>query len=132
MNRVCRHRYGFAGMLERISNTAAYGAISIGPMIVDDYVKDRIRWAMENIKNGGFNEDWQQDYENNYVKFRAMLKELRNSQADQVGNQYAKYLKRGHNLLIILSYVQVQFTCCCIRGNLFLQFLDIGTIDHSK
>jgi ketol-acid reductoisomerase len=86
------HRYGLAGMLERISNTAAFGAITIGPMIVDDYVKDRIRWAMENIKNGGFNEDWQQDYQNNYVKFRAMLDELRNSQADQIGNQIRQHL----------------------------------------
>jgi ketol-acid reductoisomerase len=86
------HRYGFAGMLERISNTAAYGAITIGPEIVDEYVKNRIRWAMENIKNGGFNEDWKKDYQNNYVKFKGLLEELRNSQADQVGNAIRKQL----------------------------------------
>jgi ketol-acid reductoisomerase len=81
------YRYGMAGMLERISNTAAYGAITIGPQIVDDYVKDKIRWAMENIKNGGFDKDWGEDYRNGYPKFRQMLEDLRNSQADQVGNR---------------------------------------------
>jgi len=80
------YKYGLAGMLERISNTAAYGAITIGPEIVDEHVKDKIRWAMENIKNGEFDRDWEEDYKNGYPKFKGLLEELRNSQADRVGN----------------------------------------------
>ena len=81
------YRYGMAGMLERISNTAAYGAITIGPEIVDEHVKDKIRQAVEKIKNGGFDRDWEQDYKEGYPKFRRLLEELRNSQAEQVGDE---------------------------------------------
>jgi ketol-acid reductoisomerase len=86
------YRYGLAGMLERISNTAAYGAITIGPEIIDDYVKDRIRWAMENIKSGAFNQDWQADYQSGYPKFKGLLEELRQSEADKVGNEIRQHL----------------------------------------
>lgn len=81
------YQYGLAGMLERISNTAAYGALTIGPKIIDERVKDNIRWALDNIKNGGFSRDWEEDYRNGYPKFTRLLEELRNSQADQVGEQ---------------------------------------------
>lgn len=86
------YKFGLAGMLERISNTAAYGAMSIGPRIIDEHVKDKIRWAMENIKNGGFDKDWKQDYENDYPKYKQLLKEMTDHPADVVGNKIRKRL----------------------------------------
>jgi len=86
------YKYGLAGMLERISNTAAFGAMTIGPMIIDESVKNKIRWAMQNIKNGGFCRDWEADYKAGYPKFNARLEEIRGSQADQVGNAIRKQL----------------------------------------
>lgn len=86
------HRYGMAGMLTRISNTAAFGAITIGPKIIDEYVKDKIRWSIENIRNGDFDKDWGDDYRNDYVKFKSLLEELGNSQVDQVGNNIRRHL----------------------------------------
>lgn len=86
------YKYGLAGMLERISNTAAYGAITIGPKIIDEAVKDKIRWALENIKNGKFDKDWKKDYKNGYVKFTGLIEEMRNSQADHVGNAIRRKL----------------------------------------
>ena len=86
------YKYGLGGMLERISNTAAYGAITVGPKIVDEYVKNKVRWAMENIKNGDFDRDWEEDYQNGYPKFKQALEELGNSQADQVGNAIRKQM----------------------------------------
>jgi len=87
------YRYGLAGMLERISNTAAYGAMTIGPQIIDESVKDRIRWALENIRNGEFSRDWEADYKAGYPKFNGLLKEIRESQADRVGEVIRR--KRG-------------------------------------
>ncbi|MGQ9682005.1 MAG: ketol-acid reductoisomerase [Anaerolineae bacterium] len=86
------YRYGLAGMMERISNTAAYGALTIGPRIIDEGVKNKIRWAMENIRDGGFSRDWEQDYKDGYRRFNALVEQLRVSQADQVGNEIRQHL----------------------------------------
>jgi len=86
------YKFGIAGMLERISNTAAYGAMSMGPKIIDEGVKEKIRWAMENIKNGGFDRDWKADYENGYETYRRLLKECAEHESDVVGNKIRKRL----------------------------------------
>jgi len=80
------YKFGLAGMLERISNTAAYGAMTVGPTIIDESVKDRIRAALENIRNGGFDKDWKADAEAGYPKYKRLLRELATHQADVVGN----------------------------------------------
>ena len=86
------YKFGMAGMLERISNTAAYGAMSIGPRIIDESVKDRIRWAMENIKNGGFDKEWKQDFENDYTNYKKLLRSISEHPAEVVGNKTRKRL----------------------------------------
>jgi ketol-acid reductoisomerase len=86
------YKFGLAGMLERISNTAAYGAMVIGPKIIDENVKDKIRWAMENIKNGGFDRDWKADYEKGYPNYTRLLNEIAHHPADEVGNDIRKKL----------------------------------------
>ena len=81
------YKFGMAGMLERISNTAAFGAMLIGPRIIDDRVKENVRWALRNIQNGGFDNEWSADFEQGYPKYRQMLEEIRSHQADVVGNE---------------------------------------------
>jgi len=92
------YKFGLAGMLERISNTAAYGAMTVGPTIIDERVKAKIRSALDNIKNGAFDKDWKADYEAGYPKYKRLLSELANHEADVVGNQIRKrlgVLKKG-------------------------------------
>jgi ketol-acid reductoisomerase len=86
------YRYGLAGMLKRISNTAAYGAMAIGPKIIDDHVKENVRLAVRNIKSVGFDADWNDDYKQNYWRFNALLEEIGSSQADVVGDEIRKRL----------------------------------------
>jgi ketol-acid reductoisomerase len=86
------YKFGMGGMLERISNTAAYGAMTIGPKIIDESVKERIRWAMENIKNGGFDKAWRRDYEAGYPDYQKRLREISEHPADVVGNRIRQQL----------------------------------------
>jgi len=81
------YKFGMAGMLERISNTAAFGAMLIGPRIIDGRVKENVRQALKNIKNGGFNREWRTDFEEGYPRYRQLLEEIRNHEADVVGNE---------------------------------------------
>jgi ketol-acid reductoisomerase len=80
------YKFGMAGMLERISNTAAFGAMLIGPQIIDERVKENVRWALKNIQNGGFDREWRRDFEQGYPKYKQLLAEIRSHQADVVGN----------------------------------------------
>ncbi len=86
------YKYGLAGMLERISNTAAFGAMSIGPRIIDQHVKDNIRGALKNIKDGGFNREWRADFEQGYPQYKKLLAEIRSHKAEVVGNELRRKL----------------------------------------
>jgi len=80
------YKFGIAGMLKRISVTAAYGAVTVGPKIIDSEVKERIRKALFDIKNGEFDKDWKADYDSGYKRFSKILKDIEDSQAEVVGN----------------------------------------------
>ncbi len=86
------YKFGMAGMLERISNTAAFGAMMVGPTIIDDHVKQNVRRALENIQQGGFDRAWRSDFEQGYPRYRKLLEEIRNHPADVVGNKLRRRL----------------------------------------
>ncbi len=84
------YKFGMGGILEMISNTAAYGAMAVGPKIIDENVKEKIRQAMENIKNGGFDREWKNDYENGYPQYKKLLQSYKDHQAEKVGSEVRK------------------------------------------
>ncbi|MFB3905759.1 MAG: ketol-acid reductoisomerase [Acidobacteriota bacterium] len=86
------YKFGMAGMLERISNTAAYGAMTVGPKIIDGRVKENIRAALSDIKNGTFDTDWKNDYCRSYPNYRRLLSEIARHPADVIGNEIRKRL----------------------------------------
>ena len=86
------YKFGLAGMLERISNTAAFGAMLVGPRIIDSSVKERIRGAMEDIRNGRFDREWRADYERDYPEYSRLLANLAAHPADVVGNRVRQRL----------------------------------------
>ncbi len=45
---------GIAAMREAISNTAEYGAVTGGPQIIDDRVRERMKAILGDIREGGF------------------------------------------------------------------------------
>ena len=68
------YKYGLAGMFDRISNTAAYGAMTIGPQIIDESVKDKIRHGQwKTLKTAVSIEDWRRDYQEAYPEYKKLL-----------------------------------------------------------
>lgn len=47
-------RHGIAGLHQRISDTARYGALTRGPRIIDENVRVRMRQALDEIRSGAF------------------------------------------------------------------------------
>jgi ketol-acid reductoisomerase len=49
--------YGIAGMVDRISDTAQFGAMQAGPKVVNETVKSSMRELLERIRSGKFAEE---------------------------------------------------------------------------
>ncbi len=64
---------GIAGMRFSISETAKWGDVLIGPRIIDDSVKARMREVLKEIQNGKFAKEWVAEYEGGYKKYNALL-----------------------------------------------------------
>ena len=79
-------RYGIAGMYRRVSETARYGGLTKGPMVMNNETKSRMKEVLEMIKDGTFNEEWISDYKKNGKNaFDRYMKELESHQIEQVG-----------------------------------------------
>lgn len=49
---------GLAGMLDRISNTAAYGGLTRGPRLVTDETRREMRAILAEVRSGQFAKEW--------------------------------------------------------------------------
>jgi len=81
-------RYGIAGMYRRVSETARYGGLVRGPMVMNNENKNQMKKVLESIKDGTFNEEWVSDYaKNGKNAFDRYMKELESHQIEQVGKK---------------------------------------------
>lgn len=86
-------RYGVAGMYRRVSETARFGGLTRGPMVMDSQSKERMRKVLEMIKDGTFNSEWVSEYKKNGKEsFGKYMKELDSHQIEQVGRSMRKMM----------------------------------------
>ena len=86
-------RYGINGMWRRVSETARYGGLSRGPVVMNAETKERMKKILEEIKNGSFNEEWISEYKKNGKNaFDRYMKEIDSHQIEQVGKQMRKMM----------------------------------------
>jgi ketol-acid reductoisomerase len=81
-------RYGIGGMYRGVSETARYGGLVVGPSIMTEETKDRMRKALDRIQSGDFARDWVSSYQNEGTQaFEKYLRELDNHSIEQVGRK---------------------------------------------
>jgi len=81
-------RYGINGMWRRVSETARYGGLTRGPVVMNADSKERMKKILEEIQNGAFNEEWISEYKKNGKNaFDRYMKELDGHQIEQVGKK---------------------------------------------
>ena len=76
---------GIAGMRYSISDTAQYGDMTRGPMIIDEEVKDRMRDILQDIQEGVFAREWILENKANRPVFNALVRKDKEHQIEQVG-----------------------------------------------
>ena len=86
-------RYGINGMWRRVSETARYGGLTRGSVVMNKDTKERMKKVLEEIKNGTFNEEWISEYQKNGRNaFDRYMNELDSHQIEQVGKQMRKMM----------------------------------------
>ena len=81
-------RYGINGMWRRVSETARYGGLTRGPVVMDKDVKEKMKKVLEMIQDGTFNEEWISDYQKNGKNaFEKYMNQLDAHQIEQVGHK---------------------------------------------
>jgi ketol-acid reductoisomerase len=79
------YEQGIQGMRHSISNTAEYGDMTRGPMVVTDETRAAMRKILADIQSGEFAKEWIAENEAGQENFQRMREEAAGTQIEQVG-----------------------------------------------
>ena len=86
-------KYGINGMWRRVSETARYGGLTRGPMVINAQTKEEMKKVLKMIQDGTFNNEWITEYQKNGKDaFDKHMKKLDSHQIEQVGKQMRKMM----------------------------------------
>ena len=80
---------GLAYMRYSVSDTAEYGDLTRGPMIVDDHVRATMKKILADVQSGAFAKEWVEENKNG----RPNMNRLRKQEAEQPIEQVGKKLR---------------------------------------
>ena len=77
-------------MLRRVSDTAKFGGLTVGPKVVDSAVRNNMQAILKDIRSGAFAKTWTGDREKSAQALEKMMKELENHSIERVGRDIRK------------------------------------------
>ncbi|MCW3990396.1 MAG: ketol-acid reductoisomerase [Candidatus Bathyarchaeota archaeon] len=81
------YKSGISGMYRAVSDTAKYGGMAIGPMIIDDHVEDNMRKALYAVQDGSFARQWIEEAESGLEEFDRLMLECESLEIEKVGKK---------------------------------------------
>jgi ketol-acid reductoisomerase len=78
---------GISGMRRGVSNTACYGDLTRGPMIITEKTRKTMRKILKDIKSGKFAREWIKENESGRTVFNKLLADGDNHLIEKVGKQ---------------------------------------------
>ena len=81
------HRAGIRGMRARMSETAKWGDLSVGPKIIDQTVKVRMKEALMKIQRGQFARGWLRETKTGKKRYKKLLAQGENDLIETVGER---------------------------------------------
>ena len=81
------YKSGISGMYAAVSDTAKFGGMSVGPMIIDDHVEENMRKALAAVRDGSFAQGWVDEYEAGSKEFWRLYEECKNLAVEKVGRE---------------------------------------------
>jgi ketol-acid reductoisomerase len=87
------HRYGITGMYNRVSETARYGGLTRGPIVIDRESKAKMKSILQDIQSGSFADEWVSIYEKNGKNsFETHMENIRNHDIELIGTEVRKMM----------------------------------------
>ena len=83
---------GIYGMRVAISNTAKYGDLTVGPKIINEKVKGRMKEALKRVQDGSFAKEWIEENKSGRKKFNELLNKDREHLIEKVGANLRKMM----------------------------------------
>ncbi len=78
---------GIANMRYSISNTAEYGDLTRGPVLIDDAVKARMKTILDDIQSGRFAKEWVLENTAGQASFKALRRRAAEHPIEEVGER---------------------------------------------
>lgn len=78
---------GIERMYHVVSNTAEYGGRTVGPRIIDEATKQRMKEALNRVESGEFAEEWLSEYKNGMPNLSKMREESAKHPIEIIGKE---------------------------------------------
>ena len=78
---------GISEMRYSISNTAEYGDLTRGPIVIDEKTKERMRGILKDIQSGAFAAEWMKESAAGQPRFKQLAEEGKKHPIESVGQQ---------------------------------------------
>jgi ketol-acid reductoisomerase len=85
-------QFGISGMRRRVSNTACYGDITRGKMIITEKTRKMMKKMLKAVVTGKFAREWIRENEAGRPNFNAMLKKDDEHRIEKVGQELRKMM----------------------------------------
>ena len=85
-------QHGIHGMLERVSDTAKYGGLTVGPRVIDEGVKKRMHEMAKRVINGEFAKEWVDEYKRGMPNLKRLMDEVKEHPVEKVGKEMRKLM----------------------------------------
>ncbi len=89
------YQSGLSGMMRAVSDTAKYGGLTVGPYVINEDVKKRMKEKAQRIQSGKFADEWIEEYDEGSKKLKSLMDDLDNSLEEQVGRELREIVLRG-------------------------------------
>jgi len=83
---------GLSYMWYSVSDTAEYGGLTRGDVLIDKAVRKRMRRLLKDIRSGAFAREWVREWQSGARKFRALEKKERARQIEKVGRKLRRLM----------------------------------------
>ena len=81
------YKSGIGGMYRAVSDTAKWGGLTLGPMIIDDHVEENMRKALKAVQDASFAKAWIAESKSGAKKFDELMAECDALEIEKVGKQ---------------------------------------------
>ena len=81
------HERGISGMRARISSTAKWGDVTVGPKIIDAAVRKRMNAALRDIRSGKFAREWIRETASGGKRYRQLLAAAEKHPIEKIGKR---------------------------------------------